>query len=176
MMKLVPFSQGHFETLAGWFPGEADLVQWGGPFVRFPLDGPQLEAMLAETRAAPPTRLCWMAEADGSAIGHAQLGIDWRNGVALLSRVAIAPQARGRRLAKPMLRLVLKAAFAMPDIARVELNVYTWNQPAIRTYERLGFRMEGVRRSSARVGDERWDTAIMGLLREEWQAALDQDG
>ena len=175
MLKLVPFTQWHFETLGNWFPNEADLVQWGGPFVTFPLETNQLEAMVAESAASPPTRLCWMAEIEGSATGHAQLGLDWRNGVALLSRVAIAPQARCQGLAAPMLQLVLEAAFAIPDIARVELNVYTWNQAAIRTYDRLGFQMEGVRRSSARVGHERWDTAIMGLLRDEWQAASNHD-
>jgi RimJ/RimL family protein N-acetyltransferase len=168
-VRLLPFAQAHFEALCRWFPGEADLVQWGGPFVTFPLDFAQLAAMLAESDVEPPTRLCWMAEHAGAVVGHAQLGIDWRNGVALLSRVAIAPNARGMGLAVPMLRLIVGEAFARSAIARVELNVYTWNQPAIRVYERLGFVTEGVRRSSAKVGDQRWDTAIMGLLREEWR-------
>lgn len=175
MLKLVPFAQAHFETLSRWFSSEADLVQWGGPFIEFPLNAGQLGAMLAEAAASPPTRLCWMAERDGAAIGHAQLGLDWRNGVALLSRVAIAPEARGLGLALPMLRLVVHEAFALAGIARVELNVYTWNQPAIRVYERLGFSMEGIRRSSARVGDARWDTAMMGLLRGEWQESAGQE-
>nr|WP_313618177.1 GNAT family protein [Agrobacterium sp.] len=52
----------------------------------------------------------------------------------------------------------------------MELNVYTWNAPAIRTYAKVGFVPEGVRRSSVQVGDERWDTAIMGMLRAEWGA------
>jgi RimJ/RimL family protein N-acetyltransferase len=67
-----------------------------------------------------------------------------------------------------MLRLVVRQAFAPAEIKRVELNVYAGNAPAIRSYERLGFKAEGVRRSSTIVGRERWDTAIMGLLREEW--------
>jgi RimJ/RimL family protein N-acetyltransferase len=69
-----------------------------------------------------------------------------------------------------MLRPVLREAFAQPEIERVELNVYAWNTPAIRSYERLGFKAEGVRRSSALVNGERWDTAIMGLLRQEWRS------
>jgi RimJ/RimL family protein N-acetyltransferase len=86
--------------------------------------------------------------------------------------VGVAPAARGRGLAVPMLRLVLERAFAWPEIERVELNVYTWNTPAIRAYARLGFVHEGVRRSSVKVGPERWDTAIMGLLRAEWMSSL----
>lgn len=44
-----------------------------------------------------------------------------------------------------------------------------FNAAAIRTYESLGFTLEGVRRSSTRVGDERWDTGMMGLLASEWR-------
>lgn len=171
--RLIPFASEHFSTLSSWFASEADVVQWGGPLLSFPLTEGQLHMMLAEGDTAPPARLCWMAEQDGALVGHAQLGFDWRNGNALLARVAIAPAARGRRLADPMLRLVLDQAFARPEIERVELNVYAWNTPAIRSYERLGFKAEGVRRSSALVSGERWDTAMMGLLRQEWQGRAD---
>ncbi|MCY1227783.1 Acetyltransferase [compost metagenome] len=75
---------------------------------------------------------------------------------------------RGRGLARPFLREVTERFFADPAFERLELNVYTFNEAAIRTYRSLGFREEGVRRSSAKVGDVRWDTAIYGLLRNEW--------
>lgn len=168
MIQLIPFATDHFATLSGWFSSEADIVQWGGPHVHFPLSDDQMTAMLAEGRSDPATRLCWMAQDGDALVGHVQLGIDWRNGNATLGRVAIAPAARGRGLAVPMIRLALIRAFALDAIARVELNVYAWNQPAIRSYERLGFVTEGVRLSSVRVGDVRWDTAIMRMLRSEW--------
>jgi len=69
-----------------------------------------------------------------------------------------------------MVAHVIDIAFAQPGIERVELNVYPWNVPARRTYERLGFVEEGVRRSSTRVGDERWDVIIMGILKSEFLA------
>ena len=168
MPRLVPFAPDHFPILCGWFESQSEVVQWGGPLMSFPLTDEQLSATLAEAQTVPPTRLCWMAEHDGALVGHAQVGFDWRNGNALLGRVAIAPRARGRGLAAPMLRLVIDEAFALPQIQRMELNVYAWNRTAIRTYDRLGFKAEGVRRSSTLVDGERWDAAIMGLLREEW--------
>lgn len=173
MPHLVPFAPEHFEVLSNWFASQADVVQWGGPLLSFPLTVEQLRPMLTEAETMPPARLCWMAKHDGTLVGHAQLGFDWRNGNALLARVAVAPHARGRGLAGPMLRLVLEQAFARPAIERVELNVYAWNAPAIRSYERLGFKAEDVRRSSALVDGERWDTAIMALLRQEWQSCSD---
>ena len=170
-VRLVPFSPAHFPLLMSWFSTEAEAVQWAGPTVTVPLDEHQLVAMLDESRSDPPARLCWMAEHNEALVGHAQLGFDWRNGIARLSRVAVAPFARGKGLAKPMLTQVVDAAFRDTQIQRVELNVYPFNEPALRTYRALGFVQEGVRRASALVGAERWDTVHMGLLRSEWRPA-----
>ncbi|MFT4002888.1 MAG: GNAT family protein [Rhizobium sp.] len=167
MISLVPFSRSHFSTLSDWFPTHADLVQWGGPLLDFPLSHDQLDRMLAEGETTPPSRLCWMAEEAGESVGHVQLAFDWRNGNVVLGRVAIAPERRGQGLAGPMVGLAIAEAFLFEAVERVELNVFTWNAPAIRTYERLGFTLEGIRRASARVEGQRWDTAMMGLLRTE---------
>ena len=165
---LIPFAPEHFALMRGWFVSQAEVVQWGGPFLTYPLDDVQLADMLKLGERRPPARLCWMLAHNDRLVGHAQLGFDWRNGVALLSRVAVAPDARGFGHAVPMLRPVIAEAFGHSDIERVELNVFDWNKPAISAYLRLGFMAEGVRRSSAKVGDERWNTAIMGLLRSDW--------
>ena len=167
MPSLTPFTASHFDLLIGWFGTRADLVQWGGPMLDFPLSRTQLDGMLEDGRPDPPARLCWMAESAGEPVGHDQLAFDWRNGNALLSRVAIAPGMRGRGLAGPMIGLAIEEAFRFLAVERLELNVYTWNEPAIRTYQRLGFVPEGVRRASALVDGERWDTAMMSLLRTE---------
>lgn len=167
MISLLPFTSEHFSVLPAWFNSEAELIQWGGPRLTYPLDVAQMQAMLDEGKTDPPTRLCWMAEQDGALIGHAQLAFDWRNGNTTLGRVGVAPAWRGKRLAEPMLRLVLSQAFSFPHIMRVELNVFTFNTPAIRTYQRLGFVSEGVRRSCTLVGQARWDVMIMGLLKSE---------
>jgi RimJ/RimL family protein N-acetyltransferase len=172
MLSLRPFTPADFDELCGWFGTEADLIQWGGVLVRFPLDHAQLANMLALAQSTPPARQCWMVEKAGAAIGHIQLAFDWYHGNATISRVAIAPRARGQGFAAPMLRLILVEAFSHPEIERAELNVFTFNEPAIRTYRVIGFRTEGIRRSSVRAGAVRWDTMAMGLLRAEWQANL----
>jgi len=162
------FSQKHIPEMLDWFSNLEALVQWGGPGLSFPLEAAQLEAMLAETTAVEPARSMFAGLVDGKFAGHAQVALDWQNGVGRLSRVAINPRMRGRGLARPFLREVTERFFADPAFERLELNVYTFNEAAIRTYRSLGFREEGVRRSSAKVGDVRWDTAIYGLLRNEW--------
>jgi RimJ/RimL family protein N-acetyltransferase len=168
-MQLIPFSPEHFSTLSAWLTDESAVVQWGGPMVHYPLDAAQMQSMLDDGLSEPPRRLCWMAENQGDWVGHVQLGFDWRNGNATLGRVIINPEERGKGLSIPMLKLAIKAAFDHPQIDRLELNVYTFNQPAIRAYISLGFVHEGTRRSSTLVGKERWDTAIMAILRSEDQ-------
>jgi RimJ/RimL family protein N-acetyltransferase len=168
-MELMQFTQEHFATLASWFPTEADLIQWGGPKLRFPLDDSQMNAMLENKTGSLPDNRCWMALHDGSLIGHAQLIFDWKNGNATLARVAIAPAFRGQKLAIPMLNLVIAEAFNYPQLLRLELNVFSFNQSAIQTYKRLGFLVEGMRKSSVAVGKERWDTIIMAMLRSEYE-------
>ncbi|WP_208948282.1 GNAT family N-acetyltransferase [Segnochrobactrum spirostomi] len=69
----------------------------------------------------------------------------------------------------PFLDAMIDLAFSMPHIERLELRVYTFNAPALRTYARLGFVPEGVWRSSIKVGAERWDTAIQSILRDEYR-------
>lgn len=83
--------------------------------------------------------------------GHIQVALDWRNGVARIGRVMIAPEMRGKGLALPLLKAAVRQAFSNPEIERTELNVYSWNTAAIRTYIKAGFSHEGVRRSSAKV-------------------------
>jgi RimJ/RimL family protein N-acetyltransferase len=168
MMQLIPFSPQHFSTLASWFPSEAAIIQWGGPKLYYPLDLPQMEAMLVERQCDPPSRLCWMAVLDNTLIGHIQLAFDWPHGNVSVGRVAIAPEQRGHGYAKPMLKLVLAEAFSYSQIMRLELNVYSFNLPAIRTYEQVGFIYEGTRRSSIAVNGERWDTNLMSILRSEY--------
>jgi RimJ/RimL family protein N-acetyltransferase len=167
-LHLIPFTPQHFGVLASWFSNERDVVQWGGPAVSYPLNDRQMQAMVDEGSGPGPRRLCWMATIEGNIVGHGQLGFDWRNGVARLGRVAVAPSARGHGLALPMLRLVVDQAFTFEGVERVDLYVYAWNAAAIRTYERLGFLHEGTQRSLVRVGSERWDTTVMAMLRAEW--------
>ena len=170
VLSLIPFDLPHAERLRSWFSSEAALVQWGGPAVAFPLDTAQLAAMLEDSRRDPPVRLCWSAVARGELVGHAQLALDRRNGNGRLARIALAPDQRGKGLSQPLVTRVVQAAFEMAWIERLELNVYAFNTPAIRAYERAGFVVEGNRRSSALVGGERWDTLMMGLLRSDWRA------
>lgn len=83
-----------------------------------------------------------VAEAGGKVVGFA--GMTVIAGEGDVDKVMVAPEHRRRGLAEEMLREL----FALGGCLGVEaytLEVRVGNEPAIRLYEKMGFRGEGVR-------------------------------
>lgn len=165
-LRVVSASTEILAPLPSWFPTPEALAQWGGSGLHFPLDANQIESMLAETTTEPPLRLAFAGLVEGELAAHAQVVLDWTDGVARLARFAVAPRYRRQGLARPFLADVFARLDEVGNFPRLELNVYTFNTPAMALYESLGFEREGVRRSSVRVGSARWDTAIYAIIRD----------
>jgi ribosomal protein S18 acetylase RimI-like enzyme len=70
---------------------------------------------------------------------------------------------RGRGLGSALLRAVLDEAESQ-GLSRIELEVYTSNQPAIALYERFGFTREGIKRSARILDGRSEDILCMALL------------
>ena len=157
-----PATAEDLRLLPNWFPTEADLIQWGGPLLRFPLDQPQLEVMWAESRLAPPRRLIWSGCLVGGDIAaHAQAALDPAKGTARLARIGLNPKLRGRGLAYNFLQRIVALLRRQPSVSTLELNVYAFNQPAIRLYRRLGFEPQEVKAGPVVADGERWDVIRM---------------
>lgn len=165
-LRVVPATAERLAPLSSWFPTPEALAQWGGSGLRFPLDADQIGRMLAETTTEPPLRLAFVGLVGNETAAHAQVVLDWTDGIARLARFAIAPAHRGQGSARPFLAEVFARLDDAGAFPRLELNVYTFNTPAIALYESLGFVREGVRRSSVKVGGARWDTAIYAIIRD----------
>ncbi len=68
------------------------------------------------------------------------------------------------------LRLALGYAFGDLKLHKVYLRVLEYNARAIRTYEKCGFRVEGILREEMKVGG-RWHALVyMGALAEEFSS------
>jgi RimJ/RimL family protein N-acetyltransferase len=65
--------------------------------------------------------------------------------------------------------LLVRYAFETLNLNRVWLHVFEENARAVRTYEKAGFRREGVLRQDHYHGGRYGNTVVMGLLREEWE-------
>ena len=66
------------------------------------------------------------------------------------------------------LMAVLKYAFEVLNLHRIEADVDPRNAASIKTVERLGFKREGCLRERWQVNGEIQDAFFYGLLRPEW--------
>jgi RimJ/RimL family protein N-acetyltransferase len=66
--------------------------------------------------------------------------------------------------------LALRYGFMELNLERVSLSVFASNQRAIRSYEKAGFRPEGLKRQVIRRDGVVEDVLYMGILRQEWLA------
>jgi len=73
----------------------------------------------------------------------------------------------GRGLGREAISLVAQHGFDTLNLHRLGVRVLAFNARAIRCYRACGFRVEGRERQSCRIGDERHDDIIMGLLAGE---------
>jgi RimJ/RimL family protein N-acetyltransferase len=66
------------------------------------------------------------------------------------------------------MKLLLDYGFGVYNLHRIELEVYSYNSRAIRAYEKLGFKQEGIKRECMYYNHEHHDTIMMGLLKSEF--------
>jgi len=103
-------------------------------------------------------------------IGFVNLWIaNWASGEAFVG-IGIGERAYwGKGYGTDAMRLALRFAFHELNLERVSLEAFAYNTRAIRSYEKAGFRLEGVQREWARRDGQRWDVVSMGVLRGEWE-------
>jgi len=66
------------------------------------------------------------------------------------------------------MKLLVCHAFETLNLNRVELGVYEHNTAARRSYEKLGFTVEGTKRQARFANGQYRDELIMAVLRDEW--------
>lgn len=83
--------------------------------------------------------------------------------------------ARGRGVGSAVAKLMLRFCFEEVKLHRVFLRVLSGNQPAIRSYEKAGFRQEALLREDVFLEGEYKDVILMGILDQEWSKANEKN-
>lgn len=84
------------------------------------------------------------------------------------------PEMRGRGYGTDAIRVMLRYVFLEMNLNRVGLEVLSYNQAAMRSYQRVGFKLEGTLRAFSYRDGVYYDMHIMGILRSEWEALYNQ--
>ena len=95
--------------------------------------------------------------------------IDWKNRVGEVGIVIGEKQYQNMGYGTEAMELLLEYAFNTVNLNRIELNVYDYNNRAIKLYKKLGFTEEGRRRQFMWNKGSYHDAVLMGMLTEEWR-------
>jgi RimJ/RimL family protein N-acetyltransferase len=109
-----------------------------------------------------PHAAVFVAEADGRVVGRLSIARDQHPASRHVADLGLMV-ARGYRRRGIGTALLTAAAEWARDvgIAKLELHVFPWNEPAIALYEKCGFVREGYRRAHYRRDDGYADAVLM---------------
>ena len=129
------------------------------------------EELLAEIRrseAEPHAYGVFVIEVDGERAGTMGFArANERSRIASLGGLAVHPDYRGAKVGDSAARLFQRHLFEDLGYHRVQMEIYGFNERAMRHAERSGFTREGVRRKAYWRNDEWVDGVLYGLLADE---------
>ncbi len=108
---------------------------------------------------------------DGRKIGEVEIaGFNWTVGNGWVGIGIGERDLWGMGYGTDAMRILLRYAFEELNLKRVTLNVFDVNPRGIASYEKVGFRHEGVIPGGLLIAGKRRDIVYMGILRREWEA------
>jgi len=122
-----------------------------------------------------PTRIQFMIVRleDNVTVGTIGLNhIDYRNQSFEPCALIIDPEQRGQHLGVDAIRVMLRYAFEELNLQRAASPTLPYNKSAIRWYEELGFKEEGIARKAVYINGQFHDVIHHAMLREEWHDDL----
>ena len=132
------------------------------------------EAITADVRrsdAEPDAFGVFVVEVDGERAGTMRFErVNVRNRIAHLGGLAVHPAFRGRRVADTAALAFRRYLLEELGFHRLQLEVYGFNERAMRHAERVGFVREGTRRKAYWRHDTWVDGVLYGLVPEDLDA------
>ena len=164
-MKLRPATDDDVEFLVELYADE-DVRPFLAAGGRYDADG--VREQITRHGAEPDAGGLVVFEVDGERAGATAWDrVNERSRIANLGGLAVHPRFRGRRLADEAARLLQRHLIFERGFHRLQLEVYGFNERALRHAERAGFLREGVKRKAYRRGDEWVDGVLYAVIRED---------
>lgn len=76
----------------------------------------------------------------------------------------------GKGYGTDAMRLIVGYGFGELNLRRITLGLHAYNERALKSYQKVGFQLEGRGRGEGLRDGVRYDGLYMGILREEWLA------
>lgn len=138
------------------------------------------DGILADVRRSedePKAFGLFVIEVDGARAGTMRFASrNDRNRIADLGGLAVHPDFRGGKVADEAARMFQRHLFDELGFHRLQLEVYGFNERAIRHAERSGFILEGRKRRAYERHGEWVDGVLYGLTREDLETPSPRPG
>lgn len=162
MIDLETFEQSDFQYLKKWINTEEELVQFAGAIFDFPLTKNQIEDYLKDEKRKV-YRVVFKTEKGKKNIGIAEL-YDHSEKTNKIARVLIGEKSvRGKGIGTYLINELVRHSFEYDEKEIVTLNVYDWNIPAIKCYEKVGFVKTTRETKITHFKDENWKAIEMRI-------------
>jgi len=127
---------------------------------------------VARGHAEPDAFGLFVIEVDGELAGTMRFErANRRSRIADLGGLAVHPDFRGAKVADTAARLFQRLLFDELGFHRLQMEIYRFNERAMRHAERAGFTREGIRRKAYWRNDEWVDGVLYGLVAEDLETS-----
>ncbi len=174
-MKLLPIEINDFHFIQPYIKSKKLQYQFSANIFEYPFNRDNFAKYVIEyekeLNSPYPLRFFFkMLNSSGEFIGNiAFYQINYALRSATLGLVLIVDKYKKQGFNQKMLKLMLSKAFNELKLHRVELIVFDFNKSAIKSYEKFGFKKEGLLREVIRVEGEYWSAFMMSILSYEFK-------
>jgi len=102
-------------------------------------------------------------------IGNCGITINWKDKSGVLGILIGEKDFQNKGYGTEAMKLLVNYSFNTLNLHRVELETFSFNHRAIKSYKKVGFIEEGRKRQAIFANGKYHDRIIMGILRKEWK-------
>jgi len=94
--------------------------------------------------------------------------VDWKNSVVDVGIFIGDKNYWGKGYGTDAMGVLVKFIFEQLNVNKIKLQVFSFNERAIKSYKKCGFKVEGVLRQEIFREGKYYDDIVMGLLKDEF--------
>ncbi len=102
-------------------------------------------------------------------LGNCSIDVDWKNRIGTCGIVIGEKEYHSKGYGTEAMKLLVDYGFNTLNLNRIQLETFSFNKRALKSYQKVGFKEEGTRRQAIYVNGEYYDAIMLGILKNEWQ-------
>ncbi|MCH4890250.1 GNAT family N-acetyltransferase [Acidaminobacter sp. JC074] len=167
-IRLRAYTTGDIEQ-AQAYVNDPEVKHYLTPTVPFPLTYSDEKKFIEGMSAFKDAYSFAIDTLEGKYIGGCGLNkVDWKNRTCVVGIFIGDKSYWGKGYGTDAMKVLINFIFDEMNLNRIELNVYSFNERAIKSYEKCGFVKEGVLRQALYKAGAYHDEVIMSILKDEY--------